>query len=218
MEEEEEEEEEEVNTCLSCQIFNEKDGIVRVDLVNPSTTDNGWASGTSLSGFEGAGYLIWTDSDSFSNPGQGEMKFSIKITTTGVYQFVWKSRIGKGDSSTEHNDSWLKINGEDFYGEKASTGDRVYPKGSGKTPNPEGASKDGWLKNYMNNKTVWLWRSNTNDKDPFNIFVKFDKEGIYDVQISGRSNSHAIDQFVLFRTDKSLTVAQNAALSEITIK
>ena len=26
----------------------------------------------------------------------------------------------------------------------------------------------------------------------------------YDVEISGRSNSHAIDQFVLFKTDKTL--------------
>lgn len=50
------------------------------------------------------------------------MKFSIKISTLGTYQFVWSSRIGTGSSNTEHNDSWLKIKGDDFYGEKLSTG------------------------------------------------------------------------------------------------
>lgn len=217
----EEEKEEEIpkNTCPTGKLFIEKDGLVRVDFENPSATSNGWTTSNALSGFEGSDYLIWTGNDSFNEPGLGLMKFSVKINTTGTYQFVWSSRIGTGTSISEHNDSWLRItNTADFYGEKSSTGDRVYPKGTGKTPNPEGSSKDGWFKVYMNNLGVWFWRSSTSDNDPHNIFAKFDVAGTYDIEISGRSKSHAIDQFVLFKTDKTLSQAQVAPLSEINCK
>jgi len=70
----------------------------------------------------------------------------------------------------------------DFYGEKASTGERVYPKGVDKTPNPEGTSKDGWLKCYMNRLDEWFWRSSTNDGNPFNIFAQFESPGTYDIE------------------------------------
>lgn len=218
IEEEKEETAPSGNTCSSGELFVEKDGFVRVDVKNPSKTSNGWSTAKGLSGFEGEDCIIWTGSDNFNNPGQGLMKFTIKISNAGTYQFVWRSRIGKGTSKSEHNDSWLRINGDDFFGEKQSTGHRVYPKGSGKTPNPEGSSKDGWLKVYMNRVGEWFWKSNTNDKDAYDVFVTFDKAGTYDVEISGRSNSHAIDQFVLFKTDKTLSQAQNAALSEVKCK
>ncbi|WP_418263687.1 hypothetical protein [Flavobacterium faecale] len=211
-------EEEEVPTgCTSGKLFNEKDGIVRVDLENPSTIANGWATASTFSGYEGTGYLVWTANDNFNTPGIGTIKFSIKINSPGTYQFVWRSRIAEGTSNTDFNDSWLKINGNDFYGEKAG-GERVYPKGSGKTPVPEGAGSNGWFKVYMNKVGEWFWRSSTSDNDPHDIFAKFDTVGVYDVEISGRSKFHAIDQFVLFKTDKSLSAAQSATLSEISCK
>lgn len=204
--------------CTTGKLFVEKDGLVRVDIENPSLVANGWTKATTLQGYEGAGYLIWTGDDSFNEPGQGLISFSIKISAPGTYQFVWSSRIGTGTSNTEHNDSWLRIKANDFFGEKASTGERVYPKGSGKTPNPEGSSKDGWLKVYMNRVGEWFYRSSTNDKDPFDIFATFDQAGTYEVEISGRSKSHAIDQFLLFRTDKTLEQAIASGLSEINCK
>jgi hypothetical protein len=105
----------------------------------------------------------------------------------------------------------------DFYGEKAS-GERIYPKGSGKIPVTEGAGSNGWFKVYMNKVGEWFWRSSTSENDPHDIFAKFDVAGIYDIEISGRSKFHAIDQFVLFKTDKTLSAARVAALSEITYK
>ncbi|MFD1316405.1 hypothetical protein [Namhaeicola litoreus] len=213
------EEEEAGNICLSGKLYNEKDGIIRVDIENTSVTDNGWKTENTLSGFEGEGYLVWSGNDNFNTPGVGVIKFSVQINNPGTYQFVWSSRITQGTNNTEHNDSWLRIpDAADFYGEKAGTGELVYPKGSGKTPNPEGSSSNGWFKVYMNNLSEWFWRSNTNDNDPYNIFAKFDTAGVYDIEISGRSKFHAIDQFVLFKTDKSLSVAQNSALSEIGCK
>ena len=210
--------EETPSTCTTGKLYNEKDGFVRVDIENTSTIANGWSTENTLTGFEGSGYLVWTGNDYFSTPGNGTIKFSIKINNPGTYQFVWSSRITIGTLTTEHNDSWLRIaTAADFYGEKTA-GVRVYPKGTGKTPNPEGASANGWFKIYMNKAGEWQWRSSTNDKDAYNVFAKFDTAGTYDIEISGRSKGHAIDQFVLFKTDKSLSAAQNAALSEITCK
>lgn len=214
----EEEEESPTNGCTAGNLYIEKDGLVRVDLKNPSSMANGWTTASTLSGFEGSNYLIWTGNDNFNTPGQGTIAFTIKINSPGTYQFVWSSRIGTGTSNTEHNDSWLKINGNDFYGEKTATGDRVYPKGSGKTPNPEGSSGNGWLKVYMNRVGEWFWRSTTSDNDPHDVFAVFNTAGNYDIEISGRSKSHALDQFVLFKTDKTLDQAKAAVLSEITCK
>ena len=216
--EEEEEEVSPTNGCATGVLYIEKDGLVRVDIENPSQIANDWSTASALSGFEGSNYLIWTGNDSFNIPGKGTMRFTIKINSPGTYQFVWSSRIGTGTSTTEHNDSWLRIKGDDFYGEKAGTGARVYPKGSGKTPNPEGSSADGWLKVYMNKVGEWFWRSSTNDNDPHNIYAVFNNAGSYDIEISGRSKSHAIDQFVLFKTDKTLDQAKVAVFSEITCK
>ena len=199
---EEEEQEEVDDTCTTGKLFIEKDGMVRVDIENPSSTANGWATANTLAGFEGLGYIVWTGNDNFNTPGIGIIKFSIKINTPGTYQFVWSSRIAQGTSNTDFNDSWLRIpTARDFYAEKTN-GEKVYPKGSGKTPVPEGAGSNGWFKVYMNKVGEWFWRSSTSDNDPHNIFAKFD----------------AINQFVLFKTDKNLSAAQNAALSEITCK
>ena len=212
----EEEEIEEVDDCISGQLYLEKDGVLRVDLKNPNPIDNDWKLEKTFQGYEGHGYLIWKGDDHFNTPGEGVLSYSIQITNPGTYQFVWRSRIGAGTKNTEHNDSWLRIsNTSDFYGEKESTGERVYPVGSGKSPSPEGSSKDGWLKVYMNRLNEWFWRSTTNDKDPFNVFVEFDVSGIYVIEISGRSAYHAIDQFVLFETGQLIDQATTAAYSEI---
>lgn len=206
------------NSCETGKIYIEANGIVRIDLENSATAPNDWETATAISGFAGEGYLLWTGSDNFSTPGRGVITFPVRITTPGTYQFVWRSRITIGSSNTEHNDSWVRIEGDDFFGEKESTGERVFPRGTGKTPNPEGASRDGWFKSYMNTLNRWFWRSSTNDNDPFNIFATFNSAGTYMVEISGRSNGHAIDQFVLFRTDKTLTQAQTADFSETTCR
>lgn len=212
---EEEQAEENPETCVNGKVYVEKDGLVRVDIVNTGL-DNGWVTANTLAGFEGPGYLIWTGENNFNQPGNGTIKFSIQINTPGTYQFVWSSRIGIGDNRSEHNDSWLRIaTAADFFGEKASTGERVFPRGVGKMPNPEGSSSNGWLKVYMNRVGEWFWRSSTNDNDPFDVFATFDNAGVYDIEISGRSNGHALDQFVLFKTDQNLSAAQSAVLSEI---
>ncbi|APY11594.1 hypothetical protein BWZ22_10230 [Seonamhaeicola sp. S2-3] len=125
------------NNCKKETVYIEKNGIVRVDLKNSGASNNEWSSQNILDGYTGSDYLIWRGADNFNTPGNGRLVYTIKIKHSGTYQFVWKSRIGEGDSNTEHNDSWLRISADSFYGEKSSTGQRVYPKGSGKTRTPK---------------------------------------------------------------------------------
>lgn len=191
----------------------ERNGIVSVEFETVEGTIE-WERRSSLDGFDGEGYLVWNEEDNFRTPGIGVLTYTLNISTTGTYSFVWRSRITEGDSPSEANDSWLRFNdAADFFGER--DGSVVYPRGTGKTPNPEGTSADGWLKIYMNRLGEWFWRSNTSDNDPHDIFVTFDTPGIYTMEVSGRSKFHGLDRFVLFVEGVSLTDAQNAERSEI---
>ena len=120
----------------------------------------------------------------------------IRINTPGTYRFRWRNRIGAGSNSTEHNDSWLRFNdATDFYAEK--NGNRIYPNGSGQTPNPNGSSSNGWFKVYLSVSTNWTWSTQTSDNDAHQIFVEFDAVGIYTMEMSGRSKDHLIDRITL---------------------
>ena len=201
------------NSDLDVISYLETDGIISVEFETVEG-DLEWERGDTLNDFEGTGYLRWNKEDNFNTPGVGTLVYKLNITTPGTYQFVWRSRISEGDSQSEGNDSWLRFSdATDFFGRR--DGSTVYPKGLGKTPVPEGSSSDGWFKIYMNRVGEWLWRSNTSDNDPHNIFVKFDDAGIYTMEVSGRSKFHALDRFVLFLEDKTLTEAQNAERSTI---
>ena len=72
---------------------------------------------------------------------------------------------------------------------------------------PNGSGKDGWFKIYMNMANKWHWQSSTSDNDAHNIFVVFDTPGDYTIEVSGRSEGHGIDKFVLFTED----ITQNDA-------
>lgn len=174
--------------------YEEIDGLVLMEAENLEVI-SGWQEMTTSTGFTGAGYLNWQGGNSFNTPGSGVISTSIKINTPGTYFFQWRNRIGAGSSTTDNNDSWLRFpDADDFYGERGSS--IVYPHGSGKTPNPNGAGSDGWFKVYANNLN-WNWTSNTSDNDPHSIYVTFNSAGTYTMEISGRSNNHLIDRIVL---------------------
>lgn len=193
--------------------YMETNGIVSVEFETVEGQIE-WDRDDELIGFDGTGYLRWNQADSFNTPGNGTLTYKLNIAMPGTYQFVWRSRITEGEVLSEANDSWLRFNdASDFFGQRE--GSIVYPKGSGKTPNPEGSSSDGWFKVYMNRVGEWFWRSNTSDNDPHDIFVTFETPGLYTMEVSGRSQYHGLDRFVLFIEDKTLEEAQNAERSEI---
>jgi len=201
------------NTEIDVISYTENNGIISVEFESVEG-DLEWERGNKLNDFEGSGYLRWNKEDNFNTPGIGTLVYKLNITTPGTYQFVWRSRISEGDIQSEGNDSWLRFqDAADFFGQRE--GSIVYPKGVEKTPVVEGSSSNGWLKIYMNRLGEWLWRSNTSDNDPHNIFIKFDEPGLYTMEVSGRSKFHALDRFVLFLEGKTLTEAQNAERSTI---
>ncbi|MEM9858170.1 MAG: hypothetical protein AAF843_12470 [Bacteroidota bacterium] len=182
-------------------LFSEENSFVLVEFED-AIFEEGWQLVNDLSKATGRGYMLWEGENSFGQPGNGLATYRIRIATPGIYRFIWRSAVKEGDNGTEANDTWLRFaDADDFYGEK-SNGSTVYPKGTGKTPNPEGASSDGWFKIYRSgNDLDFKWQSNTSDNDAHPVFVKFDNAGIYTMEISGRSKGHAIDKFLLFQPD-----------------
>ncbi|MEM6524989.1 MAG: hypothetical protein AAGF85_12450 [Bacteroidota bacterium] len=182
-------------------LFSEENGFVLVEFED-ADFEGEWVLVGDLSNSTGRGYMLWEGDNFFGQPGNGLATYRINISTPGIYRFIWRSAVKEGDNGTEANDSWLRFaDADDFYGEK-SDGSIVYPKGTGKMPNPEGASSDGWFKVYRSgNDLDFKWQARTSDNDAHPIFVQFNDAGTYTMEISGRSKGHAIDKFLLFQPD-----------------
>ena len=193
-------------------VFLEENGLLVIEAEN--TDINGeWMLANDTSGFTGRGYIQWHGENLFSKPGQDINSYKIQINNPGIYRFQWRSHINEGNNQTESNDAWLRIpDAEDFYAEK--NGNRLYPKGSGKSPNPNGAGSNGWFKVYMNQKQRWSWQARTSDHDAHNIFVLFDNQGIYTVEIAGRSRGFAIDRMVFYQNMIATDSATNIEVPE----
>ena len=205
-------------TVDDCQgaLFSEADGILVAE-IESITPGAGWSIESGTSGFTGAGYFRWTGGDQFGNPGSGITEYKIKINNPGTYHFRWHSKIMHGTKATESNDSWLRIpDAADFFAKNDTS--IKYPKGGMFVQSDsitKGSSKDGWMKVYSSGTTSWTWSCRTSDHDPHEIYASFDTSGIYTVQISGRSNNHALDRFVMFMdTAYSVSEATNKALEE----
>jgi hypothetical protein len=155
----------------------------------------------------GSNFIVWEGGQSLGNPGNGLLTYPVEITTPGVYRFQWRSQVGKGTNATEHNDTWVKIESDAFYGLK-STG-TVCPKGLNSAENdctggsPEGAGAGGWFKVYSSGANSWKWSTNTSDNDAHQIYARFDNPGTYNIFLSARSSSHIIDRMVLSHSSYS---------------
>ena len=205
------------NPCSGTQTptFAENNSIIVIEAESNLIPSDKWSYVSTLSGFTGSGYIVGKN-DSFGVPGAGTIPYKVTIENAGTYRFIWRSRITEGTSFTDFNDSWLRIaDADDFYGqgfEKDTTiPSTVYPVGTGKTPNPEGASADGWFKIYMNTVGSWHWQASTFDHNPHKIYAQFDNPGTYTVEISARSKGHGIDKFILFQ-ETSYTEAEAIAI------
>ncbi|SDS74031.1 hypothetical protein SAMN05192545_1964 [Maribacter dokdonensis] len=189
--------------------FEEQNGIAILEL--DSKVSGSWRK-ESTSGASGGSVLTYRGSNYFNSPGNSTITYKVKINSSGTYRFIWRNKISviaSHNASTEHNDSWLKINASNFYGQKGSS--RIYPGGSGKTPTPEGASSGGWFKVYTN--TIdWSYSTKTSDNDAHAVYATFNNAGVYNIQVSARSNGHTIDRMVLYK-ESSYSAAQAESLS-----
>ncbi|WP_299530473.1 hypothetical protein [Ulvibacterium sp.] len=191
-------------------VFEEKDGIISIEFEDNSFPE-GWVLKNDANDVSGDGYMQWEGDPSMGNPGNGMISFPVRISDTGTYRFTWNSSYRKGDNGTEHNDSWLRFpDAQDFFGMKDG-GSRVYPDGSGKEPNPNGASKDGWFKVYRSgDDNAFKWQARTSDHDAHDIYVTFETPGVYLMEIAARSDFHAIDRILLHKE----SISENEALSQ----
>lgn len=204
---------EEIPRSCSISDYLEVEGIVVIEAEVDSLPAD-WSLESEISDFTGDGYLVWRGQDSFGNPGNGLITYKVHIETPGTYRFNWRSRITIGDDITEHNDNWLKIpDADDFFATQGSSS-KIFPHGSGNSPNPEGAGSGGWFKVYMNTVGSWKWDANTSDNDAHQIYATFEEEGSYTILVSGRSNGHAIDRIVLSHQAVSDADAQNVDLEQ----
>ncbi|WP_396634873.1 Ig-like domain-containing protein [Maribacter sp. R86514] len=189
--------------------FEEQNGIAILEL--DSKVSGSWRK-ESTSGSSGGSALTYRGSNYFNSPGNSTITYKVKINSSGTYRFIWRNKISviaSSNASTEHNDSWLKISASDFYGQRGSS--RIYPRGSGKSPNPEGASSGGWFKVYTN--TIdWSFSTKTSDFDAHAVYARFNSPGVYNIQVSARSNGHTIDRMVLYK-EGSYSANQAESLS-----
>ncbi|WP_232731950.1 T9SS type A sorting domain-containing protein, partial [Confluentibacter lentus] len=202
-----------VTGSQSSNCFYEETNNILVIEAEDIDTDGLWDIKNNVTGFSGSGYLEWGNGEFFTTPGNGEFSAKIKINNTGVYKFQWRTKVGAGTSSTDENDSWLRFpDADDFFGQDGSS--IIYPTGSGKTPNPEGAGSAGWFKVYSNGTTNWTWSTLVSDNDGHEVFVRFDSPGIYTMEISARSEFHLLDRIVLSKSIVSNPT--NLAIDEAT--
>ncbi|MEM6700649.1 MAG: T9SS type A sorting domain-containing protein, partial [Bacteroidota bacterium] len=142
-----------------------------------------------------------------------ELHYNIKINTPGTYKLTWRMAVGRGTMVSDHNDTWLKIEADDFYGKKSNH--IVKPKPQCESdPNadcPNGATLNGFFK-VWGQSTNFIWASFTSDHDAHEIFATFDEPGTYKITLDARSSFCFLDRMVM----RLNTVSDNLALSTST--
>ncbi len=214
--------------------FIEKDGLVVIEMESADTLPDAWRDRGSTNapdvndpgGASQGDYIAWDGPQSLGRPGNGLITYQVEITNPGLYRFDWRNQVGRGNNTTEHNDTWLKIDADAFYGVKRN-GNVVRPKGAGPENDypdgaelPEGSGRDGWFKVYSSGANDWRWSARTSDNDAHNIYARFDEPGVYDINISARSSNHVIDRMILVNEEiftddpRELSIAESERVTE----
>ena len=188
--------------------FEEKNGLLVVE-IESVPLKSGWKKETNANGFTGNAYYRWDGGNKLTEPGNGTLEYKIKINTPGIYRFQMHMKVGSGSSNTDSNDSWLKIpDADDFFGEH-NNGSIVRPHGVCTDDCPNGQGKEGWFKMYSAGTTDWTWKTLTSDRSGHKIYADFSKAGVYTVLVSGRSEDHLIDRFIMYNSSKTENQATN---------
>ena len=192
------------STTPNNNIYVEKNGLVSIDLSSVPSISENWQVVDSADAISDS-YIKWIGDDYYNEPGVSVMVLNVQINDPGTYQFLWRNLITAGDSTTDANDSWLKIVSTKFYAAELSSTSIVCPydhdSNTCKGEEPEGAGANGWFKVYRYGGPAdqWTWATATNDNHPHIIYADFEQAGTYQVLVSARSKAHAIDRLVLFR-------------------
>ncbi|MEM9001555.1 MAG: hypothetical protein AAGB24_14930 [Bacteroidota bacterium] len=189
-------------------IFVERDSFLIMEAEDAYYAGNegNWTFKTDTTGYSGTGYYQWSNPEAIWNGGlikrSSQLWFNIYISKPGTYIVGVRGKINQGNSDSEHNDVWLKINGaDDFYAYRNKAGADRFRRpediADSNTPGEPIAADRGYMKAY--NKTLGRWSYETRNVDfeEYNIFARFDEPGIYSVILAGKVTGFAVDQVVL---------------------
>ncbi|MEM9417999.1 MAG: PEP-CTERM sorting domain-containing protein [Planctomycetota bacterium] len=176
----------------------EKDGLLVLEAEAASNIPtNHWAVDSSVAGASGGSYLR-AKTNSFGNPGRGTISYNFQTTSTGNFQFNFRSRIGQGTSNTEHNDTWVRL--------VDRNGNAIAP-----IANNNDVRSGRWMKAYRNgNVSQWISQASNRDNDPHSISWSLQKDTEYAIQLSSRSAGHLVDRLYLWDRSRYNFANQNA--------
>ncbi|MEM9533697.1 MAG: hypothetical protein AAGA23_22435 [Pseudomonadota bacterium] len=192
-------------------VYLEENGLVVIEPERIAELPEGWVRGPGsgitapnlddANDATGAGFITWQGNQFLGDPGNGLIMIPLQIANPGTYRFEWRNQVGNGTSTTDHNDTWVKIEAESFYGQR--TANVVCPKGLDPAANdciggsPNGSGSDGWFKVYSSGANTWRFSTSTSDNDAHAIYARFDRADVYFLLLSARSSFHVIDRIVL---------------------
>lgn len=153
----------------------------------------GWALRTAIDGFTGTGYQVNTARN--NGGGVDILDYPFLIATAGTYQLQVRNRIAEGNNRTESNDAFVRL---------------VDAGGAAVTPVANGNEETGgWFKIYMNTVGEWTWQTSNKDHAPRPLAWTLAAGQGYRLQLSRRSQGHAVDRIVLWdRASHSLSDAK----------
>lgn len=134
--------------------------------------------------FKGTGYLR-ANLDLFNLPGISTIAYPFEISAGGTYQFAFRSKIGHGTSTTEANDSFIRLVDAD--------GIPVQP-----VANQNVATSGSWYKVYTNVNGAWSHHASNKDHDPHALAWDLQAGRQYAIELSARSKDHLVDRLILW--------------------
>jgi len=155
---------------------------------HPTPLPARWQSENLFTGASGGEYLR-TTRNSFGTPGLGILSYDFNVDVGGAFQFAMRSQVGEGTSTTDANDTWVRM--------VDSTGNPLVPRA-----NQNDIRTGQWMKAYQNSIGRWNYQASNLDRVGRSISWQLANNTNYTLQISARSRGLLLDRLFLY--DQSL--------------
>jgi len=192
-------------------VYQEKKGLVVIELENTSSKLGKWEKGESLKGFSGKGYLQFTGNKPSGGKANSAIEYRFKINKSGLYHLhlhcAKQTVDGRSDLA---NDCYVRVEGDYEAGPKA--GDS-----HGNQAPLKMLKEDTKIFGGADKKFAW---TSGNRLDPGGhknkrvAVYNFKAGEEYKLVISGRSKLFQIDRLVFRKDDVKASRAQDLKLPE----
>ena len=167
--------------------------VIEVESIPPA---GGWVDSTTIGDAVPnalGDYYEYLGPDTFNAGGinpANNLVYPIEITTPGLYRFQYRTQAEPGQPQSEHNDSWVQIEGT---GATAVAYLGGFDGGA-----PDTTMGNNFFKAWMQSPNDWTWTTYHVDGAGQDVYFDITQPGNYNVIISGRSNMHKVDRFALY--------------------